>query len=282
MRQPPASPVGRPVGRASGRAGPARTPPPPAARGSRPTPRAPAPRRGRPARPGRTPRRARPARRPPGTGGMRGRRGGSREAGSRSTPSRRPASSTSAAPSTRTWRSSGCQGNSSAQRGSVVSSSPLRERRLVKNTNPSSEKPLSRTIRDDGWPSGDTVETTIAFGSYSPASRASSNHRPNIVTGSAARSPSARPRSAYSRRSAAMSSGPGIRPTLRVTSLVRGRASPLRRTSPGFETARRFSHLDALCSRRGRPHGLAPTNWRVRCGPGTGARAPSPGNPGAR
>ena len=56
--------------------------------------------------------------------------------------------------------------------------------------------------------------TTIAFGSYTPASRTSSNHRPNIVTGSAARSPSVRPRSAYSRRSAATSSGPAIRPTL--------------------------------------------------------------------
>ena len=64
-------------------------------------------------------------------------------------------------------------------------------------------------MRDDGWPppwpSGDTVETTIAFGSYSPAARASSNDRPNIVIGSASRSPSPRPWSAYSRRNAAMS-----------------------------------------------------------------------------
>ena len=46
----------------------------------------------------------------------------------------------------------------------------------MKNTKPSAEKPLSSTIRDDGCPSAETVATTIAFGSYSPAACASSNH----------------------------------------------------------------------------------------------------------
>ena len=42
---------------------------------------------------------------------------------------------------------------------------PLREPRLVKNTQPASENPFSSTIRADGRPSAETDATTIALGS---------------------------------------------------------------------------------------------------------------------
>jgi hypothetical protein len=47
---------------------------------------------------------------------------------------------------------------------------------------------LSSTVRALGLPPAEAVATTIAFGSGSPASSASSNQRVNCVIGSAATS----------------------------------------------------------------------------------------------
>ena len=82
---------------------------------------------------------------------------------------------------------------------------PCATPRLVKNTGPRESRPLSSTIRALGAPSGSTVATTIAFGSTIPAATTSASQRWSCSMGSATRSASDRPVSAYARRKAATS-----------------------------------------------------------------------------
>ena len=106
------------------------------------------------------------ASRPRATGATRRRPAGRRAVGCGSTPRPRRGRSATAVPSTRTCRSSGCQGNSSAQRGLAASSTPLREPRLVKKTQPLRTEALEQHHPRRRLPVGvDTDATTIAFGS---------------------------------------------------------------------------------------------------------------------
>ena len=208
--------AGRPAGRASGPAGPARTPPTRGARGSRPTPRAsapsPSPKR-RSASSYAASSSSRPdddARLVRGPGAELGAARADREVGVDVGPRERRRGAVDAdLPLERVPREEQRDPRVAGQLGALAGAGVGVEDEAVLVDALEQHQPGAGALCPSGG-AAETLATTMALGSCSPAARASSYQRRNIAIGSGSRSDSTSPAREYSSRAAATESSASV------------------------------------------------------------------------